>query len=212
MRRCKELAAIFVVLIIMVAVVFSAARQPYSPSGPAEGVGQGAVLLSSQVPWNILDSTTDSGTEPTALAVTERTYLTVLAAVIAASSGDEEISVVHIPPSWNGIRFRCRSTTEGDDSDYQIYVGTLGGGTDCELVDLGELAFVTGTQASITSGSEMADECVITTSNCWEKAWSVANPSGDKVATASIDLLGADLVVIVGTTIDHNAELIGQGY
>ncbi len=106
--------------------------------------------------WQIIDSTTSSGDEPNDLAVTERTYASVVA---AAEGGDAEISIFDIPRSWNGIRLRALGITDGGTATYQIYLGTLGDGNldsgstgaDCELAYVGQLAFIIGQQSSIYS-------------------------------------------------------------
>lgn len=109
--------------------------------------------------WVIADETTSSGTEPTDLAVTERTYQLVKAAITAASSGDDEISVFGIPRGWNAIRFKGIGITDDGTYTNQIYLGTLGDGNkdadstgeDTELVYAAQLAWVIGTQSSIYS-------------------------------------------------------------
>ena len=106
--------------------------------------------------WVIIDETTSSGTEPTDLAVTERTYQLAKA---ASASGDDEISIFDIPRNWNGIKLRAIGITDNGTATYQIYLGTLGDGNldagstgqDAELAYLGEFAFVIGQQSSIYS-------------------------------------------------------------
>jgi hypothetical protein len=110
---------------------------------------EGTILHSIQSAWEIADSETDAGTEATALAVTERTKLLVDAAIAAASSGDDEISTYTIPSKWNAIRLRCIGITDGATVTHQIYLGSLGGGKDCELTHAGQLAWTIGTQQSI---------------------------------------------------------------
>jgi len=108
----------------------------------------GSVLHTMQAGWVVVDETTAAGTEATALAKDERTKKLVDAAIAAASSGDDEISTFVIPASWNTVRFRACGTTDNGTATYQVYLGTLGGQDDCELVYAGQLAFVTGTQVS----------------------------------------------------------------
>jgi len=158
---------LFVVAIVGLLAVFTFARMPYAPQPDAEGVKQGVVLMSSQVAWQVLDTTSSSGTEPTDPAVDERTYDTLTTAITTASSGDDEISYAHIPPTWNGLRFRCIGITNNGTTTYQIYLGTLAGGTDCILVNAGQLAFTVGQQVSDTSTYELADAVTITAKD-WE--------------------------------------------
>lgn len=195
-----------------------AARHAYYPSAPAEGLGQGTAMMSSQIAWQVLDATTVANAEPDDLAVTERTYLTVLEAIadsVAAGDADtdpnDEISVVRIPPTWNTVRFRCIGASDGGAITHQIYFGTLGNGTDCELSKAGQLAWVIGSQVSTTTDYELADTLVLTTSSSWNKTWGSQSPTGNLVAEAVIDVLGADLIVIVTTVTDVNCKLLAKG-
>lgn len=142
---------IILILILLIGGRHALGRGAYSPSGTVEGVNKGQVLLTSQIGWNILDETSSAGDEPTDLAVTERTYATVVAAIAAASSGDDKISIAHLPASWNGIRFRVIGVAENGTATYQIYLGSRAGGADTELAYAGQLAFTIGTQSSIYS-------------------------------------------------------------
>ncbi len=87
---------------------------------------EGSILHSIQNGWVVVDETTSTGTEPSALAVGVRTKLLVEAAIDAASSGNDEISTFIIPSSWNAIRFRSVGITDNDTQTYQIYLGTIG--------------------------------------------------------------------------------------
>lgn len=109
----------------------------------------GNALHTMQNAWLIADETTSTGDEPTALSVTERTKKIVDTLIIAASSGDDEISVLAIPAKWNGIRFRAIGITDAGTITHQIYLGTLGGALDCELAHAGQLAWTLGTQQTI---------------------------------------------------------------
>lgn len=139
------------VLIVLSIAVTVQGRGAYSPTGTVEGVNQGRALLAAQIGWVILDETTSTGTEPSDLAVTERTHALIQAAITAAASGDDEISVVHLPASWNEIRLRAAGITDDGTATYQIYLGTLAGGADCDLAYAGQCAFTIGTQSSIYS-------------------------------------------------------------
>jgi hypothetical protein len=169
--------------------------------------------------WVVLDTTTSSGTEPTDLAVGERTYQLVKTAIAVASSGEYEISVYDIPRDWNAARFRAIGVTENATVTYQIYFGTLGDGNldsdsttaDCELAYAGQLAFVIGTQASTTTDYEMADAVTVTSSD-WVAAWSSKTPGSDRCAEASIDLSGADVMVVLASTATANCKLLAKGY
>lgn len=205
-------AAVLAAIVLACSLAFG--RNSYSPSGDAEGLTDARALLSSQVAWNTIDATTAAGTEPQDLAVTERTYLTVVAAIAAASSGDgdEEISYARLPPTWNALRFRAIGVTADGTATYQIYLGTLAGGTDCELAKAGQLAFVIGTQASITSTYELADAVTVTAYD-WAKSWgSAGTADSERTAEAAIDIMGADLIVVVPTTASADCKLLVKGY
>lgn len=109
--------------------------------------------------WVIAESENSGDTQATDLAVTERTYQLVKAAITAASSGDDNISVFDIPRGWNAIRFKGIGITNDGTFTNRIYLGTLGDGNkdkdstgaDTELAYAGQLAWVIGTQSSIYS-------------------------------------------------------------
>ena len=164
--------------------------------------------------WDVLGATLAEGDEPNDLAVGERTYLTVLA---AAEGGDDKIIVFDLRTAdrqhWNRVRFRCIGVTDGGNIVYQVYFGTLGlGGTDCILAPAGELDFVIGTQASTTATYEVADTLTVTPSGSWTKGWGSVSPTGNLVAEGWIDLIGADIVVLVPTTVGCNCKVLGKGY
>lgn len=172
--------------------------------------------------WEAIATTVSAGDEPTDLAVTERTYQTVKAAQIAATGGDEKISIFDIPSGWNGMRLRAEGITDNGTYTNQVYFGTLGDGNrdvdytsdsafDCELSYAGQLAWVVGTQASITSGYEMADAVTVTAGE-WTKDWTSKSPGSERVAEARIDLIGADLIVIVPTAASADSKLLAKGF
>lgn len=168
--------------------------------------------------WTIIATTLVAGDEPNDLAVGERTYLTLLA---AAEGGDDKIETFLLHAGtrqgWNRAKFRMRAAADGLENVYQVYVGTLGQPpiadvTDCELVKVGQLAFTTGTQASITSGYEMADTLTITPITGWAGVWKSRSPVGNLCAEAELELENVDVIVIVPTTVATDAELIVTGY
>ncbi|KKM80627.1 hypothetical protein LCGC14_1337940 [marine sediment metagenome] len=109
----------------------------------------GNALHAMQSAWEIADSENSGDTQATALAVTERTKLLLDAAIAAASSGDDNISVLAIPSKWSRIRMRALGITNDGTRTDQIYLGSLGGRKDTELSHSGQLAWVIGTQQSI---------------------------------------------------------------
>lgn len=137
-----------IVILLLVLVFVSAALRTETQRQEVTG----NVLHTMQDGWVVIDETTSTGTEPSALAVGERTKLLVEAAITAAASGDDEISTYVIPASWNGIRFRSVGITNNDTQTYQIYLGartSLESTADCELSYVGQLVFTTGTQVSL---------------------------------------------------------------
>jgi hypothetical protein len=217
MRKFKEVTLIIVVLLLMTTAAF-AIQEIFHKSKTNQLVEPGQ-LHTGKNTWVVLDATTSSGTEPSDLAVGERTYTTIVAAIAAASSGDEEISIygdslaeLQILESWNNARFRCIGVTNNQTVTYQIYLGTLGvGGTDCEVVKAGQLAFTIGQQVSSTSTYKLADTLTVTASD-WAKSWTSSSPGGDKVAEAAIDMMGADIIVAVASTAGCDCKLLAKGY
>lgn len=169
--------------------------------------------------WVAIDDTSSTGDEPTDLAVTERTYQTVKTAIGVGASGDDEISVFDIPRGWNAIRLRAQGITDNGTYTVQIYLGTLGDGNrdvdsttaDCELAYAGQLAWVVGTQGAVTATYEMADTVVVTPSD-WTKDWTSSSPASERVAEVFIDLMGADVVVIVPTVASADSKLLARGF
>lgn len=208
---------IVTIVILMAALVYAnTIVVPFDKAG--ERVDPGAVQ-SARPRWEVIDTTSSTGTEPSDLTVTGRTYQLVKTAIAAAQNGDDEISIFDIPRSWNTMRLRCIGITDDTTVTYQIYAGTLGDGNrdtdsttaDCELAYIGQYAFTIGTQASITSGYEMADLLTVTPSD-WTKAATSSTPGGNRVAESRIDLMGADLIVAVPTTAGSDCKLLGRGF
>lgn len=166
--------------------------------------------------WDVLCSAVAAGTEPTDLAVTERTYATVVAAIAAAVSGDEKITIYRIAESVetpaNSMRFRCISVTDTAVNAFNVYSGTLGKDLDCELSLLGVLSFTTGTQASIVAGYEMASQLAVTEGGTSTSFVGITTADDDRIAETSIDLQGSDLLIIVPVTVGADCKLIGKSY
>ncbi len=200
----------YVVLLILCIVGIALARRNYNPSSDAEGLSDGSALMSSQIAWNIADETA-SGATVSDLLVTERTYALVVAAIATGANNDDEISIIHIPPTWNGVRFRCIGKAEDGIVTYQIYFGTLAGGTNCELVKAGQLAFVIGTQVSTTTDYEMAEK-ITTTASSWVLSWGDISPRNNTVAEGAINAMGADLIVVLATAVNTDCKLLVKGY
>ena len=188
--------------------------------GATTVVRLGEPLMTNQLPWVVVETCTSDGNEPSDLAVTERTYLTVKAAIVAAggdtgtgvgSEGDAEIQIFPIPPWWNGGIFECIGISNNNSVTHQIYLGTLGDDSDCELVKVGQLAWTIGTQVSTVSTYELADTLTVT-GYCWTSSWSSTSPTGELVAMASLDFKGSDIMVIVTTTSACDSKLKVKGF
>lgn len=171
---------------------------------------QPVFVATNQVGWKILDSTTSFGKEPNDLEIGGRTYASILA---DTNEGALEVSIVHIPPTWTNVRFRCIGVSEDSNVIYQVYAGTLAEGSDCELAKVGQLTFVIGTQQSTITGYKMADTVTATTTeDDWVKSWATSSPANNHVAEATVDLMGEDILVLVPTTADCDCKLLGKGF
>ena len=109
----------------------------------------GVLLHTAQSGWTIAESENSAETQTNALAVTERTKKIVDALIAADANEEAYISILRVPPIWNALRFRAIGITEAGTVTHNVYLGTLGGKSDCELSYAGSLAWVIGTQTSI---------------------------------------------------------------
>lgn len=214
MRRAKEISVVILVLLGLVAVAWGI--DAVYTANKAGSIVQPGQAHTAQSAWAIVDATTSDGKEPNDLLVDERTYAAVVAAVAAAASttdGDIEISVYAIPTWINAGRFRSGGVVDNDTATYQIYLGTLGpGGTDCDLANAGQLVFTMGTQESSIADCNLAD-AVTVTPYCWPKSWGYAtNADADLVAEATLDLMGADILVAVPTETSTDCWLFMKGF
>lgn len=183
----------------------------------------GSELCTPNFTWNTTASFLNAGTEATALAVGERTYKTVTAAIAAAASGggnegDEEIVIYNIPYGTNGLRFRAIGFTNDGTVKVDIHTGTYDGGTeDCELALRGTLTFTIGTQASTTASYEMARAVVLAGSSDVSSTsdWTIATAgAAESIAEAMLDLQGDDILVLVPIegSLTANAKILTKPY
>ncbi len=180
----------------------------------------GSELCTPNFPWNTTAAFLNAGTEATALAVGERTFKTVTAAIAAAAaaSGDEEIVVYNIPYGTNALRFRAIGLTNDGTVQIDIHTGTFDGSTDdCELALRGTLTFTTGTQASTTADYEMARAVVLTASSDASSTsdWTIATAGAvESIAEAMLDLQGDDILVLVPIegSLTANAKILTKPY
>ncbi len=147
----------------------------------------GQRLFTNQDPWFIAESENSGDTQATALAATERTKTLVDAAIAAASSGDDNISIFIFPSHWNTVRFRDIGITDGATTSHQIYLGSLVPGGDCELTHAGQLAWTVGTQTSIY------DQITFTSGGTYEPrpGDTVTGNSSDKTAVVVSTVLSS---------------------
>ncbi len=151
----KKLILVLVLLLSARVCATEDVRQFNKDNGRAEP----GALFTERFNWTIMETENSADTQATDLAVTERTYQLVKAAIVAASSGDDNIGIFDIPRGWNTIRFRAIGITDNGTFTNQIYLGTLGDGNkdkdstnaDTDLTYAGQLAWVVGTQTSIYS-------------------------------------------------------------
>ncbi len=109
----------------------------------------GNALHTIQNAWAIAETENSGDTEANAWAVTERTRKLSEALIVANAANETNISTFRIPAKWNSMRFRAAGITDDGTVTHQIYLGTLGGGQDCELTYVGQLAWIIGTQQTI---------------------------------------------------------------
>ena len=177
-----------------------------------------AQLVTEQGGWQVLGSFTATGAEPTGLTdnarVAERTLSTIRAAINVGSSGDEKMVLVGpLGPGANAMRFRNIGVGDGGDHVYEIWTATLDDDNpDPDFSLRGIHTFKTGTQASSTAGYEFADTRAVTSTLASTTSWTVANPGGNLVAGAFIDLQGDNMVLIVPTTLDDDSKMLGKDY
>ena len=162
--------------------------------------------------WKTTANLPSAGTEPTDLAVGERTYLTIQAAITADVSGDGKIILGTIPYGIDALRFRLSGITNENSIVVQVYTGARDGYPDCEMVKRGTLTFTIGTQGSITATYEMADTVSVTNTGATTKAWVVASPADNTCCEVFIDMQGDDTYAIVGTTVACDAKLFMKDF
>ncbi len=109
----------------------------------------GNALHTMQNAWVIVETENSGDTEANAWAVTERTKKLSDALILANAANETNISTFRIPPKWNTGRFRAVGITNAGKATHLIYLGTLGGGQDCELTLIGQFDWVMGQQQTI---------------------------------------------------------------
>ena len=183
-------------------------------------------LTTSQAKWVVAESCTSADAEATALAVGERTFQTILAAIRAASVGvgDGEIQFYTIPNSTNSIRVTAIGITNDGTYTVDIHAGTLGvdvdtairDGTDCNMTKIGTLAFIIGQQTAVDpdkdTGYEMAQSVTVTSLENLKTWVPTGTVDSDRTCEAALDVVGADVLVIVPTTCSADSKLLIKGF
>lgn len=178
----------------------------------------GSELATPNFPFAVAATWTSAGTEPDALAVGERTYKTIVAAVAAAATdaGDDEIEVYTVPYGTNAIRIRGIGITHTHAMVFNVLTGTYDGSIeDGEMVLRGTLTFTVGQQASTTTDYEMCDQVALTAASdaASTSDWTISNPGDvDTCAEAMLDLQGDDIVILVPTTLASDAKVLIKPY
>ena len=210
MKRLLLIGIISISMAIFAASIFATNATIRAIARPAVG----SELTTNDSGWFTVGEFLAAGGEASDLAVGERTYATIIAAIAAAQNGDEKIVVFDLPYGSNGVRFRNIGLAAAGDHVYHLYSSAKFGAADSAFVKRGTLTFKTGSQASTFSGFEYADVMAITNTSASSTSWFIANPGdgSELVAEAHIDLQGDDTLVIVPTTLDDNSKLLGKYY
>ena len=170
-------------------------------------------VVSSWTPVNDVLSADGNATD---LSVSQRTYLTSQAAIVANANNQDQITIKKLTGSptspVNGLRFRCMSVTDTSVCTYNIYAGTLLENADCELSLLGTLSFTTGTQASTVTGYEMCSQLTITEGGTSASFKETTTADDDRIAETRIDFQGSDILVIVPTAVGADCKLLVKAY
>ena len=175
----------------------------------------GSELATPNFPWATAATWTSAGTEPTALAVTERTFKTITTAITTGASGDDEIVIYTLPYGTNAVRIRAIGLTPDDVIVFDVLSGTYNTGIeDCAMVLRGTLTFTVGTQTSARATYELADTVVLTADSATTRPWIIANPGtgSETCAEVMLDMQGADKLVLVPTSLTSNAYVLIKPY
>ncbi len=177
-------------------------------------------LITARKPWAVC-GVNATGVAVTALGTGERTFKTIQAAIVAGAGNDEAIDLYDIPSWANGAKFTAIGITNEGDYDVEIRIGTLGvnvataistGTSDCNTEWLGTLEFIIGVQASTESTYEMAQSVVVVDGETTATWYSDGTVDGDRTCVAQVDLEGADILILSGTTVDADSKLLVKFY
>ncbi len=199
---------------VMALMAFIWLMSPFIADAQVSRANVGTELATSTTGWATIAEFASASGVATDLAVDERTYATILAAIAADVGNDGQIVVYHLPYGANTVRFRNIGLAAAGDHVYQLYSSARHGASNSAFSKRGTLTFKTGSQASTVSGFEFADVLAVTNTSASSTSWTVANPGDatELVAEGIIDLQGDDTLVIVPTTLDDNSKLLGKYY
>ena len=207
----KGMGIVSFLLLLMILFCCTMAIMPVEAQRPNTS-REGVSLSTTQFRWDTAATWLSANGAATTPSVTQRTYLTVLAAIAADANNQAEIRLYNIPSGANGMRFRAIGITDGQSLVVDVLAGSRAGNTDCAFSLMGTLTFTIGTQLSDTATYEFADTLVVTADSGTTATWTTASPADNSVAETRIDLMGADMLVLVPTTIGVNSKLLVKWY
>ena len=198
------------IVLCLAAILFIAAVRPQ----------QGSELCTPNFPFAVAATWTSADAEATALAVGERTYKTIVAAIAAAanaSTADGEIEIYTLPYGTNAVRIRAIGITDNGSIVFDVLSGTYDGSIeDCEMSLRGTLTFTVGTQASAHGATyEVARAVALTASSDVASTadWAIASSGAvESIAEALLDMQGDDLLVLVPTTLTADSKVLIKPY
>jgi hypothetical protein len=168
-------------------------------------------LHTAQLGWVVFGSD-DSDDNPTTLVATTTPGVTARTAATFAVSDTNNITH-RIDPRWNRALLRVESTTDGDDTVFDLFGADGEGGTVSDFNRWATVTWVTGTQTGATSGSEWADTASITNDSGARTLVVAYSPGGNYIAEVEIkDFRGAHTLGISPTTVDNDARVMIKGY
>lgn len=166
--------------------------------------------------WIPLNSSLSADGNATDLSVAQRTYLTAQAAIAADADNQAQISLItltsEVESPVNALRFRCVGATADTVCTYNIYTGTRKENPDCELSLLGTLSFTVGTQVSMGSGLEFADQLTVTGGSTSALFKNTTSAADERVAETYIDIQGDDTLCSVPTAVGSDCQLLAKAY
>lgn len=159
-----------------------------------------------ETPWVLVGEVTTGVTTPGVTARTSATF----------NVTDPNNLVYKIPSSWNGVRIRVASTTDGDSTVIDVFLmdsedyDSISAVTS-EFNRIRTQTWTTGTQTARESGDEWADTLAITNENWYDGKTDTLSPAGNYIAEDCIDVMGASFIGFSATTVTHSAKIYIKG-